>query len=943
MKFFLTLAFSFLLSFLSAQKLEIRNDSLFVTHGNKFEITNLDLSDYALSVLPKNLNEFSSVQVLDLSNNNLQSLIGLKELKQLLELKLDGNIQLKASSFNGEVNQLEKLQILSAKGCQLAFVPFDIYNVSSLKELNLSNNQIETISFELKKLKKLEQLNLANNQIQFIDNGLIGLGQLKSIDISHNAILNLPHLMYQLASLKNLESLSVDFDNYNEFDSKFVKLKSVKQLYLTNFNQFYSKSFVQLFNHLEDVYIQGNASIEDFNKLLTDLGENELSSLSISSNILSELPDNIALYRSLENLIVCFEELKTQPTFFNRMNSLLSLELILESFNMSSFMPSLITLNGIQNLTIESNEEFKVPETIFKLKSLNKLKLTTSELQELPLSLERLSDLKRVELNLQTSDVANLEKLEKEMVDCEFILNSKKVKEKKNGFSPPLENVNVDYERYYVDVTNPQLIQTISGTTLDIPQNAFLRPNGELVTGNVRIEYREFNDPIDMVFAGVPMMEEENGETYTFASAGMLEFRAYQNEEELVPNSENLITVNYNSPFSGTDYDLFELNPETEKWENLGKDSITEANLTLDTGLYMEPVYPQRPVFPTYPYRKQKVWINYKRYKRKKKQSRKNLPLTISSGSKRTRRDTNNKVYSEFRYLNKLKFKVDYNSIDQEEFNDLNDLLDEIFQFNKVANRVRTNRNTSFGWGYLNSVEDITLEPNTERDNFDLLVIKSGEEVRIPVEPVNLPNKAEVAQKRLERYYARYKQKLNQRKNDWKVVEKSHEKEIIKYREDLKQYEEYLEEYRAQVLKMNERAYTDLKTYSASEQNVIRSFSLTGFGTFNCDIRGRMQDPKPLLAQLQNQEGSNLHVNKIYILDKSNNGVLDFNNLKDVFFDSENINCLIAILPNSKIGVLKSENFDPNILSRKRNAVPLEVFNMDSISVEELREYANFF
>lgn len=103
--------------------------------------TVLDLSRMSISSLPMAIFDLINLKVLDLSNNFIEDLKGLGELKMLVDL-------------------------------------------------NLSNNMIEEVS-EIEKLKELKWVNLSNNNIANIDSIITSSNQYEWIDVSDNRIENL--------------------------------------------------------------------------------------------------------------------------------------------------------------------------------------------------------------------------------------------------------------------------------------------------------------------------------------------------------------------------------------------------------------------------------------------------------------------------------------------------------------------------------------------------------------------------------------------------------------------------------------------------------------------------------------------------------------------------------------------------------------------------------
>ena len=111
---------------------------------------------------------------------------------------------------------------------------------------------------------------------------------------------------------------------------------------------------------------------------------------------------------------------------------------------------------------------------------------------------------------------------------------------------------------------------TQSGTSLNIPANAIINADGELVNGPVTIRYREFNTVADIISSGIPMTVKGEGEEVEWMqTAGMFEIRGFQDGQAVNIAPEKAIKVDFISPVDGA-YDAWVLDDETNEWTNLG-------------------------------------------------------------------------------------------------------------------------------------------------------------------------------------------------------------------------------------------------------------------------------------------------------------------------------------------------------------------------------------
>lgn len=72
-----------------------------------------------------------------------------------------------------------------------------------------------------------------------------------------------------------------------------------------------------------------------------------------------------------------------------------------------------------------------------------------------------------------------------------------------------------------------------SGTKIHIPSFAVTYADGSEVRGSYELAYREYRNPAEIAFSGIPMVYNEKGTEYNFSSVGMYEISATQNGDPL--------------------------------------------------------------------------------------------------------------------------------------------------------------------------------------------------------------------------------------------------------------------------------------------------------------------------------------------------------------------------------------------------------------------------
>lgn len=75
-----------------------------------------------------------------------------------------------------------------------------------------------------------------------------------------------------------------------------------------------------------------------------------------------------------------------------------------------------------------------------------------------------------------------------------------------------------------------------SGTRISLLPNSVVHADGSLVQGEFTISYREYRDPAEIAFSGIPMTFQSRDVDYNFASVGMYELRAEKDGETLKLN-----------------------------------------------------------------------------------------------------------------------------------------------------------------------------------------------------------------------------------------------------------------------------------------------------------------------------------------------------------------------------------------------------------------------
>jgi hypothetical protein len=163
--------------------------------------------------------------------------------------------------------------------------------------------------------------------------------------------------------------------------------------------------------------------------------------------------------------------------------------------------------------------------------------------------------------------------------------------------NPPIPEMDIPYQKFEIDPSQPQILYSKYGTKINIPSDAFLDKNGVVIKDKVELSFREFYNPLDFYLAGIPMNFNDNGVDKVLESGGMIELTAKSNQNELFVNPDNKIKVDLYSWTNSKDFNLYDLDKKSGNWIVKGKDSI--GNKTTNTDLDALPPIPPLPKVAT--------------------------------------------------------------------------------------------------------------------------------------------------------------------------------------------------------------------------------------------------------------------------------------------------------------------------------------------------------
>lgn len=143
---------------------------------------------------------------------------------------------------------------------------------------------------------------------------------------------------------------------------------------------------------------------------------------------------------------------------------------------------------------------------------------------------------------------------------------------------PAFKDVNIPFEEFTFDAEKGDTLFYKTGSVLVFPPNSVVDKSGAIVTGPIKVKYREFLNPFDSFVAGIPMSYDSANTKYDFESAGMCEINAFKNNLPVFVNPQSMPELNLASSNSNPSFNLYYLDTIQKKWINNGKDIIIRSD-----------------------------------------------------------------------------------------------------------------------------------------------------------------------------------------------------------------------------------------------------------------------------------------------------------------------------------------------------------------------------
>jgi Leucine-rich repeat (LRR) protein len=360
-------------------------------------LTRLILSANSISVIPPILQHLTDIRRLYIDDNHLTELTGTCfKLTKLSELRVAGNM---LCDLPHDVGRLKDLLLLDLSRNELSTLPHSLYLLTRLAKLRLVHNKFERLPLELAKLLGLEELHIGHNPLIDVPPALCTLPNLRVMQMDACEVLLSPPPEICELGFKDVMAFL-----YRVYEAQRTMVLDMAWL------------------DLEVLYINPttlsgltrlNLSGNKFKTLPQQIPYlTKLKSLTFDENRLVVLPPVLGTITSIDKLSFKGNPVESPPqdivdrgtdailSYLRRLyvaNLTQSLDLSFQGIAMLHV--SICRLDRIHFLSLDDNECETLPREIYLLTGLTELSVQRNRLKELPETIGRMKKLEKIALD----------------------------------------------------------------------------------------------------------------------------------------------------------------------------------------------------------------------------------------------------------------------------------------------------------------------------------------------------------------------------------------------------------------------------------------------------------------------------------------------------------------------------------------------------------------
>ncbi|MBI1225496.1 MAG: hypothetical protein GC192_09705 [Bacteroidetes bacterium] len=495
----------------------------------------------------------------------------------------------------------------------------------------------------------------------------------------------------------------------------------------------------------------------------------------------------------------------------------------------------------------------------------------------------------------------------------------------------PLLNVKPSFASFKIDPSEGGIYKYPSGSQLVVPAAAFVNDNGETLSGEVTLHYREMHDFVDFFVSGIPMTYDSAGVNYNLESAGMIEIFAEQNGKrvKMAPgkniNVELVSNVNTSPSIDiPPGYNIYKLDENKRNWvyQNIDRMQVIGDAITGESLDENSPFYPAQKALAE---RMLAIQVSEAAEVAK-------LEKTIAKQKEPTKPQRANSSDYVFNLdLNDIFTPSTGNEVKNDDEIELRKLYKKyskmLWQLSPEATISPERLQKEFS-----TVTGLNIKKINERA-YELELEKGGQSTKVLVTPVLSGSD-----------YDKALAEFNQDYDNWKRQTEVREAKLATQRAAIaKRFEE---EKKLATLKFEERI-NELRSqglnYAANNEiikkKVVNRFTASEFGIWNCD-RPLPPEMLQLAASFKDSQGKPLTNRTAYLVDKSRNTVYQFLADKDteLRFNKNSENLLWLITDENKIAVFRPEQFKAIASDKSKFEFVMESVEKEIKTEQDIRE-----
>ena len=500
----------------------------------------------------------------------------------------------------------------------------------------------------------------------------------------------------------------------------------------------------------------------------------------------------------------------------------------------------------------------------------------------------------------------------------------------KTFVNQPLVNVKPTFASYKVNPNEGGVYKYPSGSQVVVPAAAFVNENGQTLSGEVTLHYREMHDFVDFFVSGIPMTYDSAGVSYNLESAGMIEIFAEQDGKRVMMAPGKTINVELVSNVNTSPslnvppgYNIYKLDEKQRSWvyQDIDRMEVIGDAISGESLNEKSPFYPAQKALA-----ERMLAIQVSEAAEIVK-----LEKTIAKQKEPTKPEKANGSDYVFNLDLKDIFSPKSDTSTNADEVELRQLYKKyskmLWQLSPQETMTPSRLKQEFG-----TVTGLNIKKLNEQA-YELELEKGGQSTKVKVVPVLSGSDYEKAFAEFSRDFENWKKQATERE-----AKLAAQKAAIAKR--------FEEEKRLATLSFEERVSELRKQgldYAANNEiikkKVVNRFTASEFGIWNCD-RPLPPDMLILAATFKDKNGNQFTNHTAYLVDKSRNTVYQFlaDTNTELRFNKNSENLLWLITEDNKIAVFRPEQFKAINHEKSKFEFVLESVDREIKTEQDIRE-----